>query len=838
MMLEDVRHVVSYRFRRYLRKGWATYLAVVLVIGGVGGAALGSLVIARETQTSYATLLNRSNPAQLNVTIFAPDLVARLSSLPGVAHVEGSLYSMLALPLNANGTAYIPSGLESGDVTPLGSIGGEYFNQDRVSVVAGRMANPKRANEFVATAVTEKLMHWHVGQHIEMGLYEDVTQNATSPAALKHPVEKFNADLVGTVVFYDDVTQDEVDRYPTWVLFTPKATAPLDKGGQYIDYAMKLHHGVSVAQVEHEFVKAVPPNVTYTLHETSIDESQVNSSVRPEALAFGVFGALALLSTLLVALQLVARLIRGSRDEQEVLRALGASQKSIVIDAVSGSLAACVVGTLAAVICSYLLSTLSPIGPVGPLLGGRDHFNFQVLIPSVAVLLAGSVVGVLALGLRSAPGRRRRLTYRASSSPLLMRAGTSLGLPVSAVAGLHFAFESGRGRRAAPVRSMLVGLALAVTLIGTTLTFGAGLSTLVSHPALYGWNWDYGLTPTGGGVAPQSLAALSKSPYVAAWSGVTFADVDVNGVTVPAIMQNSNATVSPPVLSGHEVGAKNQIVLGEATMAALHKRVGQSVTISYGSKAQAPAYLPPLRVKIVGTATFPAIGSAQVLHTSLGSGAVIDAGVVTKGLHAVLLSNLIESDIDMVLVRMKPGATQAERRAAMRQAAVAGNRAYAALPNNGGAGISTSILAVQYPAEIINYRSIGDTPVLLAMGFALGVAAAFAFTVVATVRRRRRDLALLKTLGFTRRQLGACIAWQASASVLTGLIIGIPLGIVCGRWLWLTFARDIYAVPSATIPTVSLVVLGVSAVVLANVVAFFPGRVAARTAAAIALRAE
>jgi ABC-type lipoprotein release transport system permease subunit len=187
---------------------------------------------------------------------------------------------------------------------------------------------------------------------------------------------------------------------------------------------------------------------------------------------------------------------------------------------------------------------------------------------------------------------------------------------------------------------------------------------------------------------------------------------------------------------------------------------------------------------------------------------------------------------------MKPGATYVERRATMRHAARAGNRAYAALPNNEGGGVSTSALTVQYPAEIINYRSIGDTPVLLAMGFAAGVAGAFAFTVVASVRRRRRDLALLKTLGFTRRQIGACIAWQASASVLTGLIIGIPLGIVCGRWLWLAFAREIYAVPSATIPTVSLLVLGLGAVVLANVVAFFPGRVAARTAAAIALRAE
>lgn len=102
-MFDEVRRVVSYRFARLLRKGWATYLAVVLVIGGIGGAALSSLVTARETQTSFATLLNQSNPAQLNVTIFAPNLIARLSSLPGVAHVEGSLYSMAAFPLNAKG---------------------------------------------------------------------------------------------------------------------------------------------------------------------------------------------------------------------------------------------------------------------------------------------------------------------------------------------------------------------------------------------------------------------------------------------------------------------------------------------------------------------------------------------------------------------------------------------------------------------------------------------------------------------------------------------------------------------------------------------------------------
>jgi hypothetical protein len=41
-----------------------------------------------------------------------------------------------------------------------------------------------------------------------------------------------------------------------------------------------------------------------------------------------------------------------------------------------------------------------------------------------------------------------------------------------------------------------------------------------------------------------------------------------------------------------------------------------------------------------------------------------------------------------------------------------------------------------------------------------------------------------------------------------------------------------------TVPTVSLVVLSIAVVVIANVVAFVPGRSAAGTAGAISLRAE
>ena len=58
-----------------------------------------------------------------------------------------------------------------------------------------------------------------------------------------------------------------------------------------------------------------------------------------------------------------------------------------------------------------------------------------------------------------------------------------------------------------------------------------------------------------------------------------------------------------------------------------------------------------------------------------------------------------------------------------------------------------------------------------------GAAVALVVTLAASVRRRTRDLALLKTLGMVRRQVVAVVIWQASIPVAIGTLAGIPLGI-------------------------------------------------------------
>jgi ABC-type lipoprotein release transport system permease subunit len=154
------------------------------------------------------------------------------------------------------------------------------------------------------------------------------------------------------------------------------------------------------------------------------------------------------------------------------------------------------------------------------------------------------------------------------------------------------------------------------------------------------------------------------------------------------------------------------------------------------------------------------------------------------------------------------------------------------------AGNNVSVVGVLRPVQIVNYRSIGSTPIILSLGLALGAILALGLTLAASVRRRRRDLALLKTLGFTQRQLSAAVAWQATVAAVVGIVVGIPLGIVVGRELWTLFARNIDAVPDPTVPVWSVVLIGAGTLLFANLVAIYPGRSAARTPPALALRAE
>lgn len=374
--------------------------------------------------------------------------------------------------------------------------------------------------------------------------------------------------------------------------------------------------------------------------------------------------------------------------------------------------------------------------------------------------------------------------------------------------------------------------------VTTTLTFGASLHTLVSQPALYGWNWDYAVQSSDGyGPVPdKAVAVLRHDPAVRSFSGVWFVTLQLDGVEVPTLLAAPGSPVAPPIVSGHGLDTSCEIVLGAATLAQLHKQVGDTVAVQY-----VPGYpRRPIRLTVAGVATMPAIGIAEGLHTSMGVGALVptDAGPVTESLGPQGYAPSCNGP-NMVLLRVRGGLGAPQGQAAAQRLAVAANRVLARQqPDSVCGGNVATTLSVQHPAQIVNYRSMGTTPALLAGGLAVAAVVALWLALVASVRRCRRDLALLRVLGFTQRQLGATVAWNASIAAAIGVVVGIPLGVVLGRWLWILFAEEIGAVPAPTVPVWSLLVAALAAFVLANAAALLPGRRAAHTAAALVLQDE
>lgn len=89
-------------------------------------------------------------------------------------------------------------------------------------------------------------------------------------------------------------------------------------------------------------------------------------------------------------------------------------------------------------------------------------------------------------------------------------------------------------------------------------------------------------------------------------------------------------------------------------------------------------------------------------------------------------------------------------------------------------------------------------------------------------------MGLLKTLGFVNLQVGATVLWQATTVALVGILIGLPLGIVVGRVVWNAFATNLGVVPVAAVPGLTIAVLALGVLMVANALAVIPAVTSAR----------
>jgi len=814
----------AYWSRASFRRRWRGLAGIALLLGLVGGLSLFALAGARRTQSAYPRFLRSTNPSTMAVVVGGMSGDGRAD---GYDEMDQIAHLPQVVSARAYVSFYVAPWIDGGpDFTAnfeaIGSVDGRYFEQDVFTPTTGRRPDPNRSDEVAVNEEAARRYGYHVGQQIDFGTVSQA--DVDDPAFQEHPQPRLltKATIVGVGAFIEEVMQDDTDRSPL-VLFTPAFVSEAKGLENYAWDGLVLRNGeADVAAVEQTINEKSDAGTPQIYRATSIDVFHALQAVRPIALALAAFGAIAGVAGLVLVGQAVSRSVRMQREEHAVARSIGAGPGAIALASAAGPAFAVLTGSALAVVIATLASPAMPIGPVRRVEVDRGiDADWTVLgLGGVAMMLVLLAVTAL-VAWRGTPHRvaHRSAPTKSSGSALV---ASSAGLPVSLVTGLRLALEPGRGSTAVPVRSVMAGTAVALTALIAAVTFGASLTHLVSHPRLSGWDWDVALVDSQGYGNTNPVAAaeiLGSDPDVMAWGGAFYGADEFDGVKVPVLGIDSASPVIPPIRQGRMIERAGEIVLGTASLTQLHKHVGDTVMSSTGPR------------HIVGSATLPSVGQVHGDHTSLGVGAIVPSEQVpgydrnTRNAPGAQLPP--EYGPNVLFVRFRPGADKA---AVIERL----NGTAPGLADSGG----ISVVPVQRSAEVVNADNISSSSILLGIAVAVSALASLAVALTAAVRRRRRDLALLKALGFTRRQLSATVAWQATSTMVVGLLVGVPLGVVLGRVLWVQFAGqlDVLAEPSA--PLTAIAVVAAVALVAANILAALPARYARAVPPSLVLRAE
>jgi ABC-type lipoprotein release transport system permease subunit len=529
--------------------------------------------------------------------------------------------------------------------------------------------------------------------------------------------------------------------------------------------------------------------------------SKLRSSVHLQAQGLRVLALLGGIAVLLLAGQALARQATLESSEHPLLRSLGMTRRQLFA---LGLLRVAAVAAVAGAVAFGVAVALSPLAPIGAARMADPDPGLTVDIAIVGggamataalLLLAALVPAWRASRPRPQHGRPRSST----AVDLLARAG----FRPSRVTGVRMALEPGRGRTSVPVRATLLAAIVGVAAVAGTLTITASADHLLGTPRLYGQNWDAVIAE---GIQPRYperlVSRLRTERSVGQLAAGTLAEARVGGKPTGVLAMDSiRGSLSPTVLEGRPPDASNEILLGTKTARFLEVDIGDTVEASIARRASV--------FRVVGRGVLPDFGSA-VRTLGLGNG----VATTFQGVRRIDP----RAQQNVFLVGLRPGADRTATLARLDRA--------------------TSARPPRRPADVGNWGRVSGFPYLFAGLIAAAAAALLAHALVTSIRRRRRDLAILKTLGFERRDLRATVAWQATTVAAMGLLVGLPLGVLLGRFAWNLFATELGVVSEPVAPAVSAFLVIPATLLLANLVAVLPGRIAAGTRPALVLRAE
>jgi hypothetical protein len=782
-------------FRAELRRRWRSWLVLALVAGLVGGLVTTVAAGARRTDAAYPALEAWSR---------SPDDLISLTSTEGPTFASVQAAAVARLPQVTDAAEVTSfSALEPAVVTVEAPTDGQVPTRLwRRKLLAGRLPDPSQPDQADISFTVAQSQH--------------VTVGATLPTVLLGATGKpvpFRFRVVGI-----DATPSEFPpQFGTGVDLVWATPAFARQYGRELlsspGIAVWLRRGATqVPVIEREITRLSGKAVSdYPLGPQA---SNTEHSIHEQAVALWLLAGLLALIGLLVLGQLLARLILMESSGYGALRALGMNRAQL---AATGVIKAAVIGAAGAVFAVLFAIAASPVFPVGLAATAEPHPGLDADWLVLGLGLLGVVLAAVSCAAWPAWRTAATASRKPASIPARGRPASSAitrGVqPVSAAMGIRLALRRGAGQTALPVPTTIAAAAIGVTALTAAMVFSASLGTLLSTPRLYGVTWDAivgSVQFDNLGPAAQSIA---RDPEVTDWS-TTYVGVplEIRGVEVSAVTAGRRAggLLAATPLQGPAPGRPGDIVLGARTLAAIHAHVGETVEVSLaGFRQRFPR-------KITGTAIFPEVDDTA----ELGTGAELTAA----GLRGLAPPSLSIPPFTAVMVRFRPGISQQP-----------GIDALAARIDRLG---PFQVMPPSSPAGLVNFGQTQALPVLLGLSLAGLAVLTVTHLLLTSARRRRRDLAVLRVIGFTRGQVRATVTWQAVVLTGVALVIGIPAGILCGRLAWRIFTGQIGILPVVDVPLLSLVVLVSLALVLVVSMAAVPGQLAVRIRPADVLRTE
>ncbi len=814
---------MSFVARRGLRQRWQARLVLALLLGVIGGAVLTSIEGALRTESAFPRLLRADDAADVLVSPNGSGFTgyyAALSRLPQVASTE----SVIELDAGIPSKSAAPSTDVQAEVSPGDAYG---VSMDRVKILQGRMFGASDPRSAMVDAALAQREHLGVGGTLRLvGIPTDAQGNPDFAHSI--PLQF----RVSAIVLFDNqvVPANSYNAYPT-ALISPAflRTKPAKAIPGANGAGFRLRPGANNVAFMRQANALVPrfPAVggQAFIADLAVQDAVTERAIHPEAVTLGLFGALLAIIGFGVASQLLSREVFLDALEFPDLRALGMDAGQLTTLSLIGVVAVTLTGALVALGVAVAASPIMPIGPARlaePAPGVEA--NLGVLAVGLVAIVALPVLALVPAARRAARrGRDSSVIVRAGAPGQRWRLGSVLGAAsgsVTATVGLRMAFDPGRGRTAVPTRTTLAGTTVALSAVIAALSFGASLNQLVDTPHLYGQNWDRQLD-LGFGAAPAGVIrpVVAAQPAVTDYAAGNYGQVSIQGVTVPAIgLDALRGGGFVTLLAGRAPAAPDEIALGARTLQATHLSLGQRAPVTIEGHTRI--------MRVVGEAVLASFSEGSFTATDLGNGAIVMASLFT--IPPGNGCSTPATCYNFVLVRYRPGTNVDASAAHLTAIATAAGCPAPYCP----------VVADQRPKDIQNYTRIRNTPAILAALLAVLGVATLAYALMSSVQRRRRDLAVLKTLGLRRPQVSAVVAWQASALTAVALLAGLPLGLIAGRWAWAVFANAVGVSGAADIPWLWVALAVPIALVAANLIALGPGWLAGRVKPATVLRSE